>query len=56
MRDQEWDDDSAYRAAVRRTRIMMAIALVVSLLVLGLIALAVFGTVLFVGLAEFFAR
>ncbi|MES9804989.1 hypothetical protein [Streptomyces cinereoruber] len=56
MRDQEWDDGSAYRAAVRRTQIMMAIAVVVSLLVVGLIALAVFGTVLFAGLVESFAR
>ncbi|MFD3537224.1 hypothetical protein [Streptomyces sp. NPDC058664] len=56
MRDQNWDDDSGYRSAVRRTRITMAIALTVTLLVAGLVAVAIFGISLFVDLAEALSR
>ncbi|MCB8901019.1 MULTISPECIES: hypothetical protein [unclassified Streptomyces] len=56
MHDQDWDDDSAYRSAVRRTRITMAIALVVTLLVLGSVAVAIFGVSLFLDLAEHLSR
>ncbi|MEV6251290.1 hypothetical protein AB0M38_34770 [Streptomyces sp. NPDC051742] len=56
MRDQDWDDDSEYRSAVRRTRITMAIALIVTLLVAGLVAVGIFGMVLFVDLAGVLSR
>ncbi|MFI1654971.1 hypothetical protein ACH4ZU_08625 [Streptomyces sp. NPDC020472] len=56
MHDQDWDDDSEYRSAVRRTRITMAIASVVTLLVVGVVAVAVFGISLFVDLAEALSR
>ncbi|MFF3319981.1 hypothetical protein ACFYV5_31410 [Streptomyces sp. NPDC003035] len=56
MHDQDWDDDAAYKSAVRRTRITMAIALVVTLLVVGIGAVAVFGTLLFVDLVEVLSR
>ncbi|MFI8326462.1 hypothetical protein [Streptomyces sp. NPDC085529] len=52
MRDLDWDDDSGYRSAVRRTRITMALALIVTLFVVGLVAVAVFGISLFMDLAE----
>ncbi|MFD7228309.1 hypothetical protein [Streptomyces sp. NPDC059881] len=56
MHDQDWDDDSEYRSAVRRTRITMAIALIVTLLVAGIVAVAIFGISLFVDLAEALSR
>ncbi|MFF4171841.1 hypothetical protein [Streptomyces sp. NPDC001744] len=56
MRDQDWDDDSAYRSAARRTRITMAVALVVTLLVAGAVAVAVLGAVLFLDFAESLGR
>ncbi len=56
MHDQDWDDDSAYRSAVRRTRITMAIALIVTLLVVGIVAAAAFGVSLFLDLAEALSR
>ncbi|MFC9795435.1 hypothetical protein [Streptomyces sp. NPDC057695] len=56
MERQEWDDDSAYRSAVRRTRITMAVALVATLLLLGGVAVAVFGMTLFLDLADSLSR
>ncbi|WP_157870084.1 MULTISPECIES: hypothetical protein [unclassified Streptomyces] len=56
MRKQDGDDDTAYESAVRRTHITMAIALVVSLLLLGAVALAVFGVTVFLDLAEHFSH
>ncbi|MHA4779741.1 hypothetical protein L1085_035370 [Streptomyces sp. MSC1_001] len=56
MHDQDWDDDSAYRSAVRRTRITMAVALIVTLLVAGIVAVAIFGISVFLDLAEALGR
>ncbi|WP_171053013.1 hypothetical protein [Streptomyces marianii] len=56
MLDQNWNDDTDYRSAVRRTRIMMAIALVVALLVIGIGVVAIFGASLFLDLAETLSR
>ncbi|MEK9522837.1 hypothetical protein MIU24_26100 [Streptomyces venezuelae] len=56
MDRQEWDDDSAYRSAVRRTRITMAFALPATLLLLGGVAVAVFGMTLFLDLADSLRR
>ncbi|MFF8275072.1 hypothetical protein ACF05T_02985 [Streptomyces lateritius] len=52
MLDRNWDDDSDYRSAVRRTRIMMALASVVILVVIAAGVVAVFGVSLFLDLAE----
>ncbi|MEU3687517.1 hypothetical protein [Streptomyces narbonensis] len=43
MSGAEWDDDSGYAAAVRRTRVLMVIGLVVSVGVIGVVLAAVFG-------------
>ncbi|MGW1271497.1 hypothetical protein [Streptomyces sp. NPDC002491] len=56
MHDQDWDDDSEYRSAVRRARITMATALIVTLLVAGFVAVAIFGISLFVDLVEALSR
>ncbi|MCX5232593.1 hypothetical protein [Streptomyces sp. NBC_00233] len=56
MQDQDWDDDSAYKSAVRRTQITMAVALVVTLSVLGSVAVAIFGVSLFLDLVEHLSR
>ncbi|MFF8510681.1 hypothetical protein ACF064_21585 [Streptomyces sp. NPDC015492] len=56
MDQREWDDDSAYRSAVRRTRITMALALVATLLLLGGVAVAVFGMSLFLDLLDSLSR
>lgn len=47
MGEQDWDDDTGYRSAVRRTRIMTAIALATGLAVIALGALGVLGLWLF---------
>lgn len=47
MREQDWDDDTDYRSAVRRTRVMTAITLATGLAVIGLGALGVLGLWLF---------
>ncbi|WP_199816532.1 hypothetical protein [Streptomyces griseus] len=47
MGEQDWDDDTGYRTAVRRTRIMTAIALTAALAVIALGALGVLGLWLF---------
>ncbi|GEB58897.1 hypothetical protein GCM10017674_06340 [Streptomyces gardneri] len=49
---RDWDDDSEYRAAVRRTRVLMGIGLVVALCVVGVVALGVLGVSLFADLVE----
>jgi hypothetical protein len=56
MHDQDWDDDSGYRSAVRRTRITMAVALIVTLLAAGTVAVALFGLSLFLDLADALSR
>ncbi|WP_175412421.1 hypothetical protein [Streptomyces sp. TRM64462] len=56
MHDQSWDDDTDYKSAVRRTRITMAIALTVVLLVLGIGAVVILGISLFVDLVEVLGR
>lgn len=55
MHQRDWDDDSAYRSAVRRTRFTMAFGLFVTLLVVGVVAVGIFGTWLFVSLADTFS-
>ncbi len=56
MLDRNWDDETDYRSAVRRTRIMTAIALVVVLLVIGIGVVAVLGVSLFLDVAEMLSR
>ncbi|MEV1053988.1 hypothetical protein [Streptomyces sp. NPDC049887] len=56
MLDQDWNDDTDHRSAVRRARIMTAIALVVVLLVTGIGIVAVFGVWLFLELVEMLSR
>ncbi|MFE5832726.1 hypothetical protein ACFQ67_31255 [Streptomyces sp. NPDC056488] len=56
MRDQDWDDDSEYRSAVRRTRVMRAVALIVTLLVVGIVAVGISGVSLFLDLVEDLGR
>lgn len=50
--DQDWDDDSGYRSAVRRTRITMAFAMVVTVCVIGAGAVTLFGVWLIVDLVD----
>lgn len=50
MLERDWDDDSDYRSAVRRTRIMMVLAAVVALCGIGVGVVALFDVWLFVGL------
>lgn len=50
--EQDWDDDSSYRSALRRARITMAFALVATLLLLGGVAVALFGVSLFLDLVD----
>ncbi len=56
MRERDWDDDSAYRSAVRRARGTMVVALVGTLLVGGVVAVGVFAVWVFLGLAESLSR
>lgn len=56
MLDRNWDDDTDHRSAVRRTRIMTAIALGVAVLVIGIGVVAVFGVSLFLGVVEMLSR
>ncbi|WP_181387351.1 hypothetical protein [Streptomyces sp. Act143] len=52
MTERDWDDDSEYRRAVRRTWGMVALASCCSLLVVGLVVLAVLGAGVFLFLVE----
>ncbi|MEU0837584.1 hypothetical protein [Streptomyces sp. NPDC005969] len=52
MVDQNWDDDTDYHRAVGRAWVMVAVASCCSLVVVGLVALAVFGVGIFVALAN----
>ncbi|MDV5143541.1 hypothetical protein R1T08_04350 [Streptomyces sp. SBC-4] len=56
MHDQDWDDDTDYTSAVRRARITMAVALIAVLLLLGVVAVGIFGISLFLDVAEHFSR
>ncbi|MFE5735008.1 hypothetical protein ACFQ7A_29370 [Streptomyces sp. NPDC056528] len=56
MHDRDWNDDTDYESAVRRTQIMMAIASVVTLLVLGAVAIGIFGVSVLLDLMELFGR
>ncbi|MFE7327878.1 hypothetical protein ACFU8W_23320 [Streptomyces sp. NPDC057565] len=50
--DQNWDDDTDYHQAVGRAWAMVAVASCCSLVVVGLVVLAVFGVGIFVALAN----
>lgn len=52
MADQNWDDDTEYHRAVRRTWVMVALASCCSLVVVGFVVLAVFGVGVFVALVN----
>ena len=52
MFERDWDDDSDYKSAVRRTRITMVFAAFVALGVIVALAVAVLGVLLVVGWVE----
>ncbi|MGH4029158.1 hypothetical protein ACQB60_09520 [Actinomycetota bacterium Odt1-20B] len=56
MLDQDWDDDTDYRRAVGRTRIMVVVSLLCSFLVVGLVATALFGVGFFLDLVDALSR
>ncbi|MFF7751863.1 hypothetical protein ACFZCP_21995 [Streptomyces sp. NPDC007971] len=56
MVDQNWDDDTKYHQAKGRAWLMVAISSCCSLLVLALVAFAVFGVGLFVAVVEVLSR
>lgn len=56
LNEQSWDDDTDYQSAVRRMRITMAFALIGTLLVLGIVAVGVLATWLFLAVAEHFSQ
>ncbi|MFF5932535.1 hypothetical protein [Streptomyces sp. NPDC012508] len=56
MNEQSWDDDTDYQSALRRMRITMAFALIGTLLVLGIVAVGVLATWLFLAVAEHFSQ
>ncbi|MFD7404454.1 hypothetical protein ACFV7R_17640 [Streptomyces sp. NPDC059866] len=56
MVDQNWDDDTDYHQAVGRAWVMVAIASCCSLVVIGLVAAAVFGAGIFMALTEALSR
>ncbi|MFG2405313.1 hypothetical protein ACGFR8_13445 [Streptomyces brevispora] len=52
MTGQSWDDDTEYRRAKARARVMVAVASCCGLVVVGLVALAVLGVGVFVALVD----
>ncbi|MFE7549358.1 hypothetical protein [Streptomyces gardneri] len=56
MSGADWDDDSGYTAAVRRTRVLMVIGLVVAVGAIGVVLAAVFGVSFLVDLANSLAE
>jgi hypothetical protein len=56
MVHQDWDDDTDYHRAVGRAWGMVAIASCCSLVVIGLVAAAVFGVGIFMAVAEALAK
>jgi hypothetical protein len=56
MLDRDGTDTADYASAVRRTRIMMVIALAVGLLITAGAAVAVFGVSLFLDVVEMRSR
>ena len=50
--ERDWDDDSDYKSAVRRTRITMVFAAFVALGVIVALVVAVLGVLLVVGWVE----
>ncbi|MEU6768021.1 hypothetical protein ABZ916_36625 [Streptomyces sp. NPDC046853] len=52
MLEQDWDDDTQYHRAVGCTWIMVVLSLFCCLLVIGLVAAAIFGADIFLDLAE----
>ncbi|MFF8834938.1 hypothetical protein [Streptomyces sp. NPDC015130] len=56
MRESDWDDDSGYRAAVRRTRILMGFGLVVAVAVIGAVVVTALGVALVLGWAGILDR
>ncbi|MEU3743652.1 MULTISPECIES: hypothetical protein [Streptomyces] len=56
MSGADWDDDSGYTAAVRRTRVLMVIGLIVSVGVIGVVLAAVFGVSFLVDLVNSLAE
>ncbi|MEV0090233.1 hypothetical protein [Streptomyces sp. NPDC050738] len=55
MIDQDWDDDTRYHSAVRRTRVTMVIALGVAVAVIGIGVAAALGAVGFALLVDAYA-
>ncbi|WP_158690484.1 hypothetical protein [Streptomyces sp. 142MFCol3.1] len=56
MADRSWDDDTEFRRAVWRSRLMVAVASCCWLVVVGFVLLAVFGTGAFVTLVDVLDR